>query len=219
MGHSVGSFDLDGHLRKNEKRGVVAAGRVRYISKLMLQMGETSMKRIALAVGASLLLAACSHDVRQTVPLGAMVVPGTAPWLQVAQGPEQVEVKGLEQKLVLTPEPPLASAVQSALGKAMLPDYFTDLTIACNALDVRMKTDEEDAPGKVAMDFSLDCTINARGFVTHASYAAAPTTVVPANAGVEAYAHALPVLLEEATTQVATQLRADLAKSKGNPHH
>ncbi len=61
------------------------------------------MKRIAWAMGACMLVAACSHDVRLAVPLGNMVTPGTAPWLQVSQGPEQIEVKGLEQKLVLMP--------------------------------------------------------------------------------------------------------------------
>lgn len=176
------------------------------------------MKRIAWAMGACMLVAACSHDVRLAVPLGNMVTPGTAPWLQVAQGPEQVEVKGLEQKLVLTPAPALATALQSTLGKSLQSDYFTDLTVSCDSLDARMKVDQDDAPGKVAMDLSLRCTINARGFVSHGSYSAAPVTDVAANAGSGAYAKALPVLLDAAARDIAGHLHADIAANKGNPH-
>jgi hypothetical protein len=177
------------------------------------------MKRIALAVGATLLLGACSHDVRLAVPLGNMVAPGTAPWLQVAPGPEQVEVKGLEQKLVLTPAPALATALQSALGKSLQSDYFTDLTVSCDSLDAGMKVDQDDAPGKVAMELSLRCTINERGFVSHGDYSAKPVTDVAANAGSGAYAKALPVLLEAAAKDMAGHLHADIASNKGNPHH
>lgn len=213
------AFDMDGHLRENEKPDIARTCLVGYISGLMLLMGESSMKRIALAVGASLLLAACSHDVRLAVPLGNMVAPGTAPWLQVAQGPEQVEVKGLEQKLVLTPAPALATALQSALGKSLQPDYFTDLTVSCDSLDAGMKVDQDDAPGKVAMDLSLSCTINAHGFITRGSYSATPVTGVTANAGPGAYARALPVLLDAAAKDIAGHLHADLAANKGNPRH
>lgn len=177
------------------------------------------MKRIVLAVGATMLLAACSHDVRLAVPLGSMVVPGTAPWLQVQQGPEQVEVKGLQQKLVLTPAPALATALQSALGKSLQPDYFTDLTVSCDSLDARMKADRDDAPGKVAMDLSLRCTINARGFISHGSYVAAPVAEVAANAGSGAYARALPTLLDAAAKDIAGRLQADIAANKGSPRH
>ena len=211
-------FDMDGHLRGNEKRNIVCTCRVGYISGLMLLLGESSMKRIVLAVGATMLLAACSHDVRLAVPLGGMVVPGTAPWLQVAPGPEQVEVKGLEQKLVLTPAPALADALQSALGKALQPDYFTDLTASCDSLDAGMKVDQDDAPGKVALDLSLRCTINARGFISHGSYSARPTTAVAANADSDAYARALPVLLDDAAKSIAGRLQADILASKGNPN-
>jgi len=158
-------------------------------------------------------------DVRLAVPLGSMVAPGTAPWLQVAQGPEQVEVKGLEQKLVLTPAPTLATALQSALGKSLQPDYFTDLTVSCDSPDAGMKVDQDDAPGKVAMDLSLGCVINAHGFITRGSYSAAPVTNVPANAAPGAYARALPVLLDAAAKDIAGHLHADLAASKGNPRH
>ena len=176
------------------------------------------MKRIVLAVGATMLLAACGHDVRLAVPLGGMVAPGTAPWLQVAQGPEQVEVKGLEQKLVLTPAPALAVALQSALGESLQPDYFTDLTVSCDSLDAGMKVDQDDAPGKVAMALSLQCTINARGFISHGSYSARPTADVAANAGSGAYAKALPALLDAAAKSIAARLHADILANKGNPN-
>jgi len=175
------------------------------------------MKRIALAAGAALVLAGCSHDVRVAAPLGSLVAPNTAPWLQVASGPDQVEVKGLDQKLLLVPSPALAKAVQSALGRALQPDYFTDLTLACGSLDARMKVDRDNAPGKVTMDLSLHCTINARGFVSQSSYQAEPSTDVAANADSTAYGRALPVLVSAAATDVAGRLQADIAASKGNP--
>lgn len=197
---------------------IACMARLGYIPELALLMGESSMKRIALAVGATLLLAACSHDVRLSVPLGSRVAPGTAPWLQVAAGQEQIEVKGLEQKLLLTPAPALSVALQSELGKALQADYFTDLTVACDAPDAGMKVDQDDAPGKVAMDLHLHCRVNARGFISNDTYEATPSTSVAADAGTSAYAHALPVLLDAAAQDIAGHLRADIAASKGNPN-
>jgi hypothetical protein len=136
----------------------------------------------------------------------------------VAAGQEQIEVKGLDEKLLLAPAPALSTALQSELGKALQSDYFTDLTVACDAPDTGMKVDQDDAPGKVAMDLHLHCRVNARGFISNGTYAATPSTDVAANAGTSAYAHALPVLLDAAAQDIAGHLRADIAANKGNPH-
>jgi hypothetical protein len=191
--------------------------RLGYIPELVFFDGGVVMKRIALAAGAALLLGACGHDVRVAAPLGGMVAPGVAPWLQVAPGPEQVEVKGVEQKVVLTPAPALATALQSALGKALQADYFTDLTVGCDAPDAGMKVDQDDAPGKVALDLSLRCTVDARGYVSHGSYESRPTADVAADADAAAYANALPGLLDAAAKDIAGHLHADIAANKGNP--
>jgi hypothetical protein len=209
---------MDGYLSGTEICAIVSRAVSALHSQALRNDGGVIMKQVALAVGAVLLLAACSHDVRMDVPLGTAVAPGVAPWLQVAKGPEQVEVKGLERKLVLTPAPALADALQSSLRRALAPDYFTDLTVGCDSLDAGMKVDRDDAPGKVAMNLSLHCTINARGYVSRHDYAARPTGDVAADADDSAYAHALPGLLEAAAADIAGHLRADIGASKGNPN-
>lgn len=212
------SCEMDGYLPGTEIFDIVCKARLGYIPGLALLTGESSMKRIALAVGACLLLGACSHDVRLAVPLGSRVAPGTAPWLQVAAGQEQVEVKGLDEKLLLAPAPALSTALQFELGQALQADYFTDLTVACDAPDAGMKVDQDDAPGKVALDLHLHCRVNARGFVSNGSYAASPSTGVAADADSSAYARALPVLLDAAAKDIAGHLRADIAANRGNPN-
>lgn len=209
---------MDGYLAGIASFDMVRAPHLHYIPALCVTDGGITMKHVALAMGAMLSLTACSHDVRMAVPLGATVPQGVAPWLQVTKGQEQVEVKGLERKLVLTPAPALADALQSSLRKALARDYFTDLTVGCDSLDAGMKVDQDDAPGKVAMNLSLRCTINARGYVSRHDYLARPTGEVAADADNSAYAHALPGLLDAAATDIAGHLRTDIGASKGNPN-
>ena len=163
------------------------------------------MKR-ALVIGATLLLCACGHSVRTQASLGRLVVPGTAPWLQVAAGPDKVDVRGLDQSLTLEPDPTLSAALQSQLGQALQPDYFADLIISCDSLATEMRVNQKKAPGAVAMDLSIHCTINADGREASQTYQVKPSAAVGDAAGDTAYAQALPTLLAAGAKDLATQL-------------
>lgn len=163
------------------------------------------MKRM-LAMGATLLLCACGHSVRTPASLGGLVVPGTAPWLQIAAGPDKVDVRGLDQSLTLEPDPTLSVALQSQLGQALQPDYFADLIISCDSIETGMRVNQKKAPGAVAMDLSIRCTINASGQETSHTYQVKPSTAVADGAGDTAYAQALPTLLAAGAKDLASQL-------------
>lgn len=170
------------------------------------------MKRILAAVG-TMLLAACSHDVRTPVALDTLVVPTQAPWLILGAGPEQLEVKGLDQSVKLQPEPPLAKALEAQLRAAVQKDYFTNLTIACDGPKVGLRGGDEDAPDAVRLELSLHCTINARGYVSSHDYQASATTSVPAGSDGSAYARALVILLRDGAGQIAAKLEPDVRNS------
>ena len=171
------------------------------------------MKHI-LAVAGTVLLAACSHDVRTPVALDTLVVPNQAPWLILGAGPEQVEVKGLDQSVKLLPEPPLAKALEAQLRAAVQKDYFTNLTIACDGPKVELRGGDEDAPDAVRLGLSLHCTINARGYVSTHDYQASASTSVPAGSDGAAYARALVMLLRDGAGQIAAKLGPDVRDSR-----
>ena len=79
------------------------------------------MKKFAWVAGAALLLAACggSQDTRVPVALGSLVSPASAPWLQVEQDTQDVEVRGLEDSLTLKPTPPVSEVLQARLRQAL----------------------------------------------------------------------------------------------------
>lgn len=171
------------------------------------------MKRIALAIAGTLLLSACGHDTRTPVALGTLVVPNQAPWLILAPGPEQVELRGLDSTLKFLPDPPLAKALEAQLRAGVQQDYFTNLTIACDDIKAGMKVNADDAPDTVVLELSLRCTINARGRVSAHEYEVAPTTRVAAGSSEAAYASALGVLLRDGAGKIATQLSSDVRAS------
>jgi hypothetical protein len=172
------------------------------------------MKRIALAIAGTVLLSACGHDTRTPVALGTLVVPNQAPWLILSPGPEQVELRGLDDTLKFLPDPPLAKALEAQLRAGVQQDYFANLTIACDDIKAGMKVDTDEAPDTVLLDLSLRCTINAAGRVSSHAYAVSPTTPVPAGSSEATYAQALGVLLRKGAGQIATQLSTDVRASR-----
>ncbi|HET6431292.1 hypothetical protein [Dyella sp.] len=171
------------------------------------------MKRI-LAMAGTVLLAACGHDVRTPAPLGALVVPNQAPWLILATGPEEVLVRGLDDTIKLSPEPSVATAVEAQLRAGVQPDYFTNLTIACDDLKTQMNVDTDEAPDTPKLDLSLRCTVNARGLIVAHEYSATSTATVAAGSNDAAYGRALGVLLKDAADQIAGKLAADVRVSR-----
>lgn len=146
--------------------------------------------------------------------LDTLVVPNQAPWLILASGPEQVELRGLDETLKFLPDPPLAKALEAQLRAGVQQEYFVNLTIACDGIKAQMKVNSDDAPDTVAMDLSLRCTINARGLVSSHTYAVTPTTTVPAGSSEATYAGSLRVLLHDGATQIAGKLAADVHASR-----
>lgn len=173
------------------------------------------MKR-TLAIAGTILLAACGHDTRTPVALGTLVVPNQAPWLILAPGPEQVEVRGLDETIKLLPAPPVATAVEAQLRAVVQKDYFTNLTIACDNLTADMRVDQDEAPDTVKLELALRCTINARGMIQSHEYSASATTTVTAGSDDAAYGKALGVLLRDGAGQMAGKLAADVRASRPN---
>jgi hypothetical protein len=175
--------------------------------------------KCSLLIAAAALLSACGGQVvHAPAPIGDLVKPGTAPWLTVAGGPDQLEVRGLDHKLILQPSPDLAAAVQSQLGAQLQPNYFQDLVVTCSSLDTALHVNEKKAPGELGLDMNLHCQIWARGFDTQHDYKAQVSTPVTGGATDQGYAQTLPTLLADGTNGIASQLRVDLQKFVRAPH-
>jgi hypothetical protein len=170
------------------------------------------MKRLLLIAAAAALSACGGQVVHAPAPLGDLVKPGMAPWLTVAGGPDKLEVRGLDHKLILEPSPNMAAAVQSQLGAQLQPSYFHDLVITCASLATTLHVDEEKAPGQLGLEMGLHCSIWAHGFDTDHDYKAQVSTAVAGGSTDQGYAQALPTLLADGANNVATQLRGDLQK-------
>jgi hypothetical protein len=170
------------------------------------------MKRLWV-LGAAALLGACGGQVVQVpAAVGDLVRPGTAPWLTVTGGEDKLEVRGLDHKLILEPAPELAAAVQSQLGAQLQPSYFQDLVVTCSSLATTLHVDRKKAPGDLAMQMGLNCSIWARGFDVSHDYQAQVSAAVAERAGDAGYAQALPQLLTDGASAIAGQLRGDLQK-------
>lgn len=167
------------------------------------------MKKFVWVVGGALLLAACggAQDTRVPVALGSLVTPTSAPWLQVEQGAQDVEVRGLDDSLTLKPTPPVSEVLQARLRQALAPDYFTDLVVHCEQVFAEMRVDPEATPASVTLELGTHCTINARGLGPDRTYHVSPS--MPAPAGGD-YAKALAALLAKGADDIAGQLRADV---------
>src|SRR3569623_2603496 len=103
------------------------------------------MKKFGWVIGSALLVAACggSQDTRVPVALGSLVTPASAPWLQVEQEPQDVEVRGLEDSLTLNPTPPVSEVLQARLRQVLQPAYFTVLVVHCEQVFAEMRVDSE----------------------------------------------------------------------------
>jgi len=171
------------------------------------------MKRFLLTGAVAALLAACGgQNVHAPAPLGALVQPGTAPWLTVAGGADKLEVRGLDHKLTLEPAPELAKAVQSQLGAQLASSYVQDLVVTCGAVTTSLRVDEEKSPGNVAMDLGLHCSIWAHGFEVNHDYKTQVSASVGGGASDQAYAQALPKLVSDGAGGIADQMRGDIRK-------
>jgi hypothetical protein len=167
------------------------------------------MKKFAWVAGSALLLAACggSRDVRVPVALENLVAPSSAPWLQVDQQAKDVEVRGLDQSVTLTPVPPVSEVLQARLRHALQPVYITDLVIHCEQVFTEMRVDTDATPPNVTLELGTRCTINARGAVSNHAYHVQPSLPVPANGD---YAKAFASLLATGSDDIAGQLRTDV---------
>ncbi|MGN2253769.1 hypothetical protein ACFWZ4_10365 [Frateuria sp. GZRe12] len=172
------------------------------------------MKKFAWVVGGALLLAACggSQDTRVPVALGSLVTPASAPWLQVEQDQQDVEVRGLEDSLTLKPAPPVSEVLQSRLRHALEPAYFTDLVVHCEQVFAEMRVDTEATPANVTLELGTHCAINARGLGSDKTYHVSPSMPAPTRGD---YAMALATLLATGADDIARQLRTDVGST---PH-
>jgi hypothetical protein len=176
------------------------------------------MKRL-LVFGAAALLSACGGQVvHAPAPISDLVKPGMAPWLTVTGGEESLEVRGLDHKLILEPSPDLAAAVQSQLGARLQPSYFQDLVVSCSSLDAALHVNEKKAPGDLAMQMGVHCTIWAHGFDIDHDYRVQASAAVAEGSGDQGYAQALPKLLADSTGDIASQLHDDLQKLAQTRH-
>lgn len=171
------------------------------------------MNKLGWVIGGALLLAGCgSQDTRVPVALGSLVVPASAPWLQVEQQPQDVQVRGLDDTLTLTPTPPVSAVVQARLRHALQPLYYTDLVVDCTQPSAEMLANTDDTPHTVTLMLATHCTINARGLVSAHDYRAQPALPVPADGN---YAKVLTALLATGADDIATHLRADIPGGTG----
>ncbi|GLQ94286.1 hypothetical protein [Dyella acidisoli] len=171
------------------------------------------MKRFLLTGAVAALLAACGgENVHAPASLGALVQPGTAPWLTVTGGADKLDVRGLDHKLTLEPSPELAKAMQSQLGAQLTSSYEQDLVVTCSSLTTSLRVDQEKSPGNVSMDLGLHCAIWAHGFEATHDYKTQVSTSVAGGVGDQAYAEALPKLLTDGAGGIAEQMRGDIRK-------
>ena len=170
------------------------------------------MSKKCLVVAAALALGACGHrdETRVPAPLGSLVVPTSAPWLLVEAGPESLLIRGLDDRIELLPQPPLSTALEAQLRKAVQADYFNNLTIACNQVDAGLKASGDDTPDTLTLNLSVHCITNARGLVTDRIYSAAPTARVAAGSAAADYAGAFATLLQQGSQNIGVQLDADV---------
>lgn len=166
------------------------------------------MNKFVWVAGATVLLAACgAQDTRVPVALGSLVTPASAPWLQVEQQAQDVQVRGLDEALTLTPTPPVSEVLQARLRHAVRSAYSTDLVIHCERPSAELRVDTDATPSTVTLELGTRCLINARGRVSSRAYHAQPAQPVPADGD---YAKVLAALLATGSDDIAREMRADV---------
>jgi hypothetical protein len=178
-------------------------------------MDKRTMVRGAGLMAAMLALTACGgQKARQVAPMDALVVPAFAPWISVEPTQGDLQVRGLDEKVVLTPSRPVSDVLQAQLRKALQPAYISNLTVACERVktDLRVRHDE-DKPSVATLDVSMRCTTNARGFITRSEPHLEPSAEVNAQTD---YPKLFVALLDNASKELATKVQADIDASKAN---
>ena len=178
-------------------------------------MNKTTMARGAGLAVLAVALAACGgQKARETAPVDALVVPTFAPWISVEPTAGDLQVRGLDEKVVLSPSRPVSEVLQAQLRQALQPAYISNLTVACERVktDIRVRH-EDDKPSVATLDISMRCTTNARGFITRSEPHLEPTAVVNAQTS---YPTLFVSLLDNASKELATKLQADIDASKAN---
>ncbi|TBR38928.1 MULTISPECIES: hypothetical protein [Dyella] len=172
-------------------------------------------KQIAMIGIAALSLSACgSQKTRTEVPLDPLVGPSSAPWISVAATSGDLPVRGLDEKLILTPSLPISEVIQAQLRQALQSEYTANLTVACEGMkaDMRVKR-EDDVPSTAIFEVSMRCITNARGYITRNDMRAQPSA--PVNAQTD-YSKLLVSLVDSASKDMIEKVRADIATSKSN---
>ncbi|WP_049621531.1 hypothetical protein [Frateuria defendens] len=171
------------------------------------------LRRSLTTAALALSLCACGggQDTHRPVPLGSLVVPNSAPWLNVEPVSFDLPVRGVDDTVVLSPSPSVAEALQAQLRRALQPSYFTDLVVGCGRPKAELRVEQQDdAPSRARLDLTVHCTINARGFTTNADYRAQPVLPVPAD---KDYGKLFVTLLDRASKDIAARLDADVRSS------
>lgn len=169
---------------------------------------------VIMAVAALTLVACGGQKTRTDVPLDQLIAPSSAPWISVAPSSGDLPVRGLDEKLILTPSRPISDVIQAQLRQALQAEYISNLTVACENLktDMRVKR-EDDAPSTAILDMSMRCTTNARGYVTRSEPRVQPSAVVNAQTD---YSKLVVSLVDGASKEMIEKIRTDIATSKGN---
>lgn len=165
-------------------------------------------KRVWVAA-ATLWLSACggSQDTRVPVALGSLVVPASAPWLQVEQQPMDVQVRGVDPAVTLNPAPPVSDVLQARLRHALAPVYTTDLVVSCDQVSAEIRVDTDATPAQATLELRTHCAITARGVSSVHDYHVSPSMPAPSSG---AYGPVLAALLATGSDQIAQQLGADV---------
>jgi hypothetical protein len=160
-------------------------------------------------------LSACGGQKTQTpVVLDQLVVPTSAPWISVEQSQGDLAVRGLDEKLILSPSRSVSEVVQAQLRQALQPAYISNLTVACDHVkaDLRVKRGD-DAASTAILDVSMRCMTDARGFVTRSEPRSQPSAPVSAQTD---YAKLFAQLLGDASKELAGKVQADIDASKSH---
>lgn len=161
---------------------------------------------------AALALGACSaQKTRTDVPMDALVQPSSAPWISVQATSGDLPVRGLDEKLILTPSRPLSEVLQAQLRSALQPEYSPNLTVTCESVKTDLRVKRDDDASTATLDISMRCTTNASGFVTRSDLRSQPSS--PVNGSTD-YSKLLVSLMGGASKEMVEKVRADIVASK-----
>ncbi|WP_266168904.1 hypothetical protein [Dyella subtropica] len=172
-------------------------------------------KQVLMMGALTLSLCACGgQKTRETVALDPLVVPASAPWISVEPTQGDLQVRGIDEKVILSPSRPVSEVLQAQLRSALQSAYMSNLTVACEHVKTDMRVKHaDDAPSIATLDVSMHCTTNARGFVTRSDLHSQPSAPVSAQTD---YSKLFVSLLDEASKEMIGKVQADIDASKSN---